>query len=231
MKRWTGFDVGGKGPSRHTRVLRMNLRDWPIEIHFRARDLGHASSITGVSSLSTITASPGIAALTGSNIQASSPSLDTMLTTRAYPTATAFATHSGLSNGAKIAIGVAIPVAFITLLIALFLFLRRRKETSRPVVLEGGKHPEQYGRMPGTLSDRVELEEKPGHPQELEEDTKPRLLELQETETARPTELDGVSSHQSQELPAHSASVRKPAGLGVAPSQFEATPPDNDYRP
>lgn len=110
-----------------------DANNWPIEIHFRESDLngtgGTTSSGSSPTSASSV-ASPGSVSSTTTGAQATANGTDT------GPSSSVVASSSsngGLSTGAKIAIGVVIPVVVLAAVIGVFLFFRRRRRARQQV--------------------------------------------------------------------------------------------------
>ena len=97
-----------------------------IPILFQATDTIVQNYISGVT--------PTASTDTASSSNASVPIRPSV----APPTNSALASH-GLSTGSKAAIGVAVPIGTLLIVLAVFLLFRRRKKTSAPVELDGEK--------------------------------------------------------------------------------------------
>jgi hypothetical protein len=146
------------------------------------------------------TGSSGTASQGGAVSTTSQNTRSTATTARApTPSAKSASSSSGLSTGAKIAIGVVIPVVFIMLLLGLFFFFRRRRRrqdtTANQLTWpEDAKSPG----LDGTMRN------------ELEGDASRRPAELEDMPSPR-SELEAFPSPTSQMSP---VDVKRPAELG-----------------
>jgi hypothetical protein len=173
-----------------------DLNNWPVEIHFRESDLSGAATTSSSASkdASQIASQGGAASSTSRNSKSTS-------TVSAVPTGTSqFApSTSGLSTGAKIAIGVVIPVFVILLLLGLFFFFRRRRRrqvaaANEQTWPEDAKSPELDGTMrnelPGDAGRRpAELEDLPSPRSELEGFPSPISDSMSPRDSKQPAEL------------------------------------------
>ncbi|KAM0806664.1 hypothetical protein AB5N19_07001 [Seiridium cardinale] len=155
----------------------------------------------------TPTSLPATTTGSSSTTLTSSSTGETLITTSSSPGSgsTTVTTDSGLSTGAKIAIGVSVPLGIIILgLVGFLLYKRRRRKSTTPV---NGQGTQDYGKRGGSGLMVVDAEVYPAKPELDAQATSLTPSQFQMSLSSGAHELSGTDNGRLPELATNSGDI------------------------